>query len=320
MQRRGFFHADRMVSAYTTTHLTLSGIFSLGFVATEQSKYQDRNAFYPHLMAPGHDNALLSELKGRGYRIVTSAGHLYHLVSGGSVKQPCLGIEDLCLRFSESSALGYLELALLETTLLPRLSLSKARFVDTSLMLLGERLDQVRQRQPFFLWAHSLPPHSPFVFNADCTLKPRTDTNFRGWKSKHKQDYVDNVRCVNRVILDLVDRILAEDPNAIVVVQGDHGTAFGIDERKLSERPLKDWPEEVVAERASAMNLIRAPQECRQWLYPAISQVNTARFILACLSRRQPAYVPERAFAAWYESSPSFGEVRPIAPGGQPPR
>ena len=93
--------------------------------------------------------------------------------------------------------------------------------------------------------------------------------------------YTDYLQCANRELTELVDRILAKDPDAVILIQGDHGTAFLMD-WKL---PLKDWSAEGNAERLAALNAMRLPKRCDGMLYPTMSLVNSFRAVFACLER-----------------------------------
>ncbi|MGH6946948.1 MAG: hypothetical protein ACREDZ_06435, partial [Kiloniellales bacterium] len=122
----------------------------------------------------------------------------------------------------------------------------------------------------------------------------------------YRPSYTDNLRCANRQILDLTERILAQDPDAIVVVGSDHGPGFNVD---WSAAPSA-WSEAAIRERTGIVNLIRAPQRCRGWLYPEMNQINTARFTLACVRNLAPEYLPDRSYISPYpQQGPGFGTV-----------
>jgi len=55
---------------------------------------------------------------------------------------------------------------------------------------------------------------------------------------------------------------------------------------------------------------VRAPAECQRWLDRRLGQVNTARFVTACISGREPDYLPEKTYIARYSMGPDPNAVR----------
>jgi hypothetical protein len=72
---------------------------------------------------------------------------------------------------------------------------------------------------PRFAFAHILKPHDPYVFGPDCEVL-----------SRQKQDddvgpYLEQLECLNGLLLDTVQRILAKSRvPPVIILQGDHGT------------------------------------------------------------------------------------------------
>ena len=61
--------------------------------------------------------------------------------------------------------------------------------------------------------------------------------------------------------------------------------------------------------RIGIINSVKAPEECRQWLKPNIGPVNTVRFVLGCLKRKEPEYIEDKTYIAVYEGE-DFGIVK----------
>ena len=86
---------------------------------------------------------------------------------------------------------------------------------------------------PQFIFAHVIPPHTPFIFgpsgpaevppdyeSASATYATRMDWYQRG--------YADHLQYLNPRILEIVDQILAtSDPEPVILIQGDHGPEEG---------------------------------------------------------------------------------------------
>lgn len=73
--------------------------------------------------------------------------------------------------------------------------------------------------EPVFAFAHVIKPHNPYVFDGDC------ETLERGPENDDVGPYLDQVKCLNRMLLATVGRILRESRvEPIIILQGDHGT------------------------------------------------------------------------------------------------
>jgi len=74
----------------------------------------------------------------------------------------------------------------------------------------------------------------------------------------------------NTRMKDVVDNILMGSDNPpIIVIQGDHGSAF----------EGQEFKQEVVEERYPIFNAIYLPVGCEDLLYPSVSPVNTFRLL-----------------------------------------
>ena len=89
--------------------------------------------------------------------------------------------------------------------------------------------------EPVFVWAHVLLPHPPWIFgpNGEHVIpgKPLLITDnpeFRdsGWEPKRQ--YIQQVEFANKKTISIVEEILEKDSYSIIIIQGDHGTAWDI--------------------------------------------------------------------------------------------
>jgi hypothetical protein len=188
------------------------------------------------------------------------------------------------------------------------------RFIDarpfSRLSNVTDRMDELEAMAPFFLLMHSFPPHPPKSFNRDCSIYRGPMTSVM-WNQKRV--YATDVRCVSQHFLTMFDKIVARDPEAVVIVQGDHGSSFN---SKLVTRP-ESWPEEAFEERFGILMAARVPPGCRDDLYSSLSPVNVFRLVLSCLSGQPPDLVPDASYSSAYEKSEHFGRLykqRPMSP------
>jgi hypothetical protein len=80
---------------------------------------------------------------------------------------------------------------------------------------------------PKFVFAHITTTHVPYVFDENGSSMPmefqgsNDNTDFND--PRIKDGYIISIKYTNRRILEIVSKIVADDPNAIIIIQGDHG-------------------------------------------------------------------------------------------------
>jgi hypothetical protein len=89
-----------------------------------------------------------------------------------------------------------------------------------------------------------------------------------------------------------LERLVEADPTAIVVVQSDHGPAFGVD----LLRPIADWTDEMMRMRFGAFRSWRMPEPCLPEDEAASSLVNTFRVVEACVGAGTPELIDPQSY------------------------
>lgn len=147
-----------------------------------------------------------------------------------------------------------------------------------------------RRSDPVFLFAHLLSPHPPFTREADCSLRTGFSYNEASWGNP--DGYAGQVTCLNQQLLAAMDRILAEDPDPVIIIQSDHGTQFAYE------------PEQ----RLPILSAVRLPRACRGAVPDDLTPVNTFRIVLNCLTSSDLDLLPNRHF--WVEyGNPAVREL-----------
>jgi hypothetical protein len=298
MAQRGFVDAtkhgtDSVRSNYLMTQQTVGSIFSLDYVKTDEpGTWNDSSRLYPHIVNGAPVPPLVAGLKTAGY----STWETFNSWSG------CSGRHLRCLGGQGSLDFDYMTMAFLSPTPLGRaITILLGRRVDGIVAIATHLPTVMSSKEPFFIFVHSLAAHPPYFPGADCSPRGKTEDEFDGGSAYARQAYVEALKCVNSKVIELVDRILRGNPNAMIVIESDHGTAFTAD----WEQPISSWPDAFVRERSSFLNLIKAPDVCKPWLDRPLGQVNTARFVLSCAQGRAPEYLPQRTYLASYSKAPS---------------
>jgi hypothetical protein len=171
----GFFVARKAQANYPMTFLAMSSVFNMDYVVTpEMPRYADRSRFAMYLRG---ENATFERFKRLGYSIVQAGSGLWKEFG-------CWGYEDICIEQQTFGAgevfrigFGETEMALMEMTPLFKryVAAAKARGVFngavTNFAGLTKALRTVESGKPLLVMAHSYPPHPPFIYGPDCSIR-----------------------------------------------------------------------------------------------------------------------------------------------------
>ena len=290
LERQGFYVARKSRANYLRTFLSLSSTLSMAYHDTD-GRF-DLSVLQRVLHGA---NETVRRFRRLGYTFVYAVPNFWH----GS---HCTGIEDVCI--SPTVNIREYHRELLELTPLGHLAMFLVPdFVsrlfnttgDVTLESVQTRLDGLPVR-PLFVFGHLLFPHSPYRFNSDCSY--RTDE-----AAEANGGYLDNLRCTNRQILNYIDWLLKNHPDAIVILQSDHGLLFGKHDNELDEQGLQvglSW--EAFDGRAGILNAWHLPRRCRRHLNPTLTAVNTFRLVFSCLEKKEPRFLEDRYFLSSYKT------------------
>jgi hypothetical protein len=242
------------------------------------------------------DNPTVERLRAEGYRYVhASAGLIDWLACDPERADLCIepGAEHR-IRWSEATR------SLIELTPLGPAARATGGFTDAVADPVGV-VEQVLDRRPeagrgpLFVYSHLMSPHPPYRVDARCEPldEPVGDVSV-GWADQHRAPYAAQTACLERQLLEAVDRIQAEDPSAIIVIAGDHGPAF-----EMSFGPLSMFTPALLAERFTAFRALGLPDACRSDDPRASAMVNVLRVVEACLRGREPRLLPVRSFVTF---------------------
>ncbi|HEV8356789.1 MAG TPA: hypothetical protein VGQ17_08515 [Gemmatimonadales bacterium] len=185
-------------------------------------------------------------------------------------------------------------------------------------MLLADRqfrmLSELRRPgQPVLAFAHIMLPHEPYVYQADCS--PR-DPSLWPWIDLAVPDstiygaYLEQLTCLNRRVLELVDRLRPrEGPDPVIILMGDHG--LGVQHRGIST--LAEASPETVDERLDAFAAVLVPPGARDAFRGDLTPIGVMRgvmrevFGLSLPNRQEPSY--------WSPDDRLY-DLRPVVPPG----
>lgn len=152
---------------------------------------------------------------------------------------------------------------------------------------------------PIFAFIHMMCPHPPFVFLEDGSPAEPSEPLFHLGDGdylvgvsmntiEYQYSYAHQLRYLNVLMREAITKLRKADPNAIIIIQGDHGPG--------SHFVARDILKNNMVERASILNAIYLPEGGREDLYDTITPVNTFRLIMNHYFGGDYELLPDRTF------------------------
>jgi hypothetical protein len=213
------FHVPRLVqSNYVHTLLSLPSMLNsahLDGLEYELGPKSEDPALPNYLL---EHNRVAPYLEARGYRYVFFPSHWWYSTRRSSLAdaefRPWSGFD-----FTRALSGGELQRTLRGVSVLRYLDRDHHWEADHARRTLEGLAAVPRSEGPVFAFAHILKPHDPYVFDRECGTVRRIK------EDDHVGPYLEQLQCVNRLLLATVHQILrASDVPPIILLQGDHGT------------------------------------------------------------------------------------------------
>lgn len=286
----GFTIIEKSRSNYPITFLSLHSMLTASYPYLDDAPAYSRSVAYTFL---GGNNPAVDRFKENGYKYI-------HVGSGaweGSKLQAKDSIEiSKSLHFGLSSEV--LTLILNGTYFAGQIN-----FIDDVIITIKDIQDQMKfhlmEHRKIFLFAHTLPPHAPYIFDCNCNKKFKFEGTNLGSTQTSKKNFLENLLCANKQALSLAEYLNKNDPEAIVVFLSDHGSDFNVDWNASPE----EWTEGAIEERFANFIAIKAPKEYSdKYLYSGMSLVNIFPFIFGCLNKIEPNFLEDISYSVGYEN------------------
>ncbi|HET9588789.1 MAG TPA: sulfatase-like hydrolase/transferase [Anaerolineales bacterium] len=293
LREKGFYIADQSTSNYSSTLQSIASSLNMDYINDLQDRYgPDSNNREPLglLLKENHVFKLFSE---NGYRLgafqsddfYTEFRHVDHYVkpSQDEVRQylnfwtlsPFEGI------LMQSTLLRVLyDLDILSSEVLQQNTLEAPYDLHrlTILHTMEHLPDFSRERGAFFVFAHIVAPHPPYVFGRsgeeishDIPYSLSGPGRQNGGPENIKL-YVDQLHYLDTLILQAVDEILSQSENPpIIIIQSDHGPVSYVGQEEIAESNMK--------EQHAILNAYYFPGQNYDLLYPSVTPVNTFRIV-----------------------------------------
>ena len=181
--------------------------------------------------------------------------------------------------------------------------------------------DVFQVKSPYFVFAHILAPHPPFVFNREGQPRERTWCSFNfddgsrwiqsgGTREEYRLRYKDQITHITARLQKAVEKILSRsgDDPPVIIIQGDHGPGS----RLVWKR---DPAHSNLRERFSILNAYYLPGVDSSAIYDAITPVNSFRVVFNQYFDTPYELLPDRCYfspvAYPYFMTDITGQLRP---------
>ena len=160
---------------------------------------------------------------------------------------------------------------------------------------------------PFFVFAHFLLPHPPYLFGANGESVTPEFLSIGSGSWKDKSGYVHQVQYTNKKVLETIDNILQEsDTLPIIILQGDHGTPTLLGGGGLSWKNVND---DSIKERMSIFNAYYFPNVDCKVIYDGITPVNSFRLVLNNYLNGDYELLEDKMYFSFYTDQLNFTDV-----------
>jgi hypothetical protein len=312
-------------SVFTTSHLTFSSIFNLNPIVNPDSKqYFDRRNFFPNILLNENSEdfpILLNTLKAINYKFKWVGTPWADCVKY-NIKF-CLSYNDITKKNNIESFYKlnpnnnhiynhFLGLSVIKPVIfnLRKIFFNEEKYYQWEFKTndsVGKFLNSIAyleniRDKNYFFYIHHMAPHWPYVYNEDCTERDGTSSreataNFIGYK----KSYI----CVLKKIDKLMLYINKNDPNAIVIIQGDHGFEFD----HTGNLKSSGFTKNNAIKRLTHFNAIKINDECKSFISNNIGSINAVRLALSCATNQKPKLIEEKSYVGFYETQKGFGKV-----------
>jgi len=300
LRKRGFKIAERSYANYYTTFLSMSSMFNL--------EYHDK-VVRPKGLAAG----ILDQLGAFGYsetrhEIVTigNSTFLNTLKSYGytyffSGVFHCDESMDYCYArswiFIPDNLSRLTPYELIRSVLRWKFDwdISIQNLLGTPLYLELPEVMDLRpepEESPIYMYIHLMMPHAPYRFNADCSEIRETIFIRDAFVPDAIPYFNGQVECLNKQIIDAVDTILTDDPNADIVIQSDTGTIL----LDSFHTPIAQWTKEQFEETYAILSAVKLKDPCMNGLYDSYTPINLARIMLSCVDGIERPMLPDISY------------------------
>jgi hypothetical protein len=216
LKLKGFHILDDANTNYPITTHVMSSVLNMQYINEVGTKLgKDSKNVHP-LYDMIENNNVMKDFKSMGYKII---------VLGSSHKfSTDIAIADEILCLSNDPINSEFNINLIKTSILkPIYAMLFETHRDKILCSLSELPNVHNQfKKPIFVFSHLLIPHAPFIFGPNG--EERSSKTIEVTDEWDGEGYIDQVKFVNKKMLEFLESIPMDDQDPIIIIMGDHGT------------------------------------------------------------------------------------------------
>jgi hypothetical protein len=305
LEDRGFFVAEASQSNYTETVLSITSALNMAHLDTMPDYFLDHaeldndwivNQVTESLMDA---NKVTEFLKSRDYTFVTyDSGYAKTISEHADVYLSPPGVGDLNTQemmfemMLLDTSLGRVYMRLRGEAFTPLQALFDAQR-QRVIFTLESLPEFARKEGDYFVFAHIVSPHTPFVFGpqgeAITGVDPFTLMDIHPGREENVPLYRGQVNYLNRLVLQTVDRILEDSTEPpIIIIQGDHSSKV-----YSQTDPSEDIRMSLLF---PILNAYHYPGVSAEKVYPSITPVNTFRVLFDAYFGTGLGLLPDRSY------------------------
>ncbi|NIZ00156.1 sulfatase-like hydrolase/transferase [Thalassospira lucentensis] len=280
METLGFSYIPEARSNYIASASSIGSLFHLDYFRDENSDQSalPNSSYFPAITYRKQPSELFRKLRSLGYDLNMS-GSWY---SGcRKVHMDCINREQFHPNREAQILISRTPLPLIYPAVLDK-KIDSITPVTEYLEKLVEK--RTESEHPQFTFIHHMQPHSPWYVDGECNR-----INVSAYNDGRLYQY--SVECIEKTVTTFMTKLSVLDPNAIVVLHGDHGWLLNDQAPGI---PEYEWSDDLIDQRSEILNIIKSPEECKKWLKDDLGPINTLRFVLSCVQRKAPEYLEEK--------------------------
>lgn len=315
---RGFYIAEQASSNYIQTMLSLSSSLNMDYLQTLKSndtKIENRS----DLIQLVENNKVRDILAQHGYQLISfhneykatiRSAEIYYEDSQSDLAYPVTAFESILIDHSMVRVLSHVP------TLNKALIEMPYDMHRRHILFALAKLQEVPALEgDYFVYAHIIAPHPPFVFDEEGGVAPQdtpfslNDANY--YLREHSQKsyiagYRRQIQYINKLVLETIDAILTRSTTLpIIIIQGDHGPGAYLHWGSLEQT--------IPAERLGMLNAYYFPDQDYARLYPSISPVNSFRVLFNQFFDADYTLLPDRHYYSSWSFPFDFIEVTDVS-------
>ena len=165
----------------------------------------------------------------------------------------------------------------------------------TILNIIDHLPDFAKMKDPYFVFAHIVSPHPPYVFGPNGEELEHSEPFSLSGPARQNGGpralklYIDQLQYIDELVLNAIRKILAQSKTPpIIIFQSDHGPVSYSGDDEILQSNMK--------EQHGILNAYFFPNGTYDLLYPSVSPVNSFRIVLNTFFGEDYELLPDRHY------------------------